>query len=208
MLRSARGLLGRSVEAADGRLGRVSDLCVDDSAWVVRHVVASTGRWPARRKVALPVASVSVTTPDGVAAAMNREAALDLREVPRCVPGHRRRRIELSRLRHWLTRWPPPVPGPHVAEAAALPRARETLVLEDQNVAPHLRSFNDLLGRRVQEADRRLGRVDDLIVDIDGWSVPHLVVRPGWWRRGEPVHVPAERVESLDDGSVEVRLGG
>ena len=45
MLIRARDLAGFSLEAADGDVGRVHDLQIDDQRWAVRDIVVDVGHW-------------------------------------------------------------------------------------------------------------------------------------------------------------------
>ncbi len=50
-LRSARGVLGSYVAAADGDIGHVHDLLIEDASWTIRHLVIDTRNWLAGRRV-------------------------------------------------------------------------------------------------------------------------------------------------------------
>lgn len=58
MLRSLEEILGYVLLAEDGDIGHVEDVLFDDHDWVVRYVVADTGKWISRKKVLLPRASI------------------------------------------------------------------------------------------------------------------------------------------------------
>ena len=62
MLRSMNDLEGLAVEAADGAIGHVKDLYLDDSAWVARYLVVETGSWLSSRRV--PISPISMGRPD------------------------------------------------------------------------------------------------------------------------------------------------
>ncbi|MHB0859050.1 MAG: PRC-barrel domain-containing protein [Anaerolineae bacterium] len=53
-LRSAREVIGYSIEATDDSSGKVADLVIDDQAWAVRYLVASTGRLLPGKHVLIP----------------------------------------------------------------------------------------------------------------------------------------------------------
>jgi sporulation protein YlmC with PRC-barrel domain len=50
-LRSAREVIGYYVAAADGDIGHVEDLLVDDADWMIRQLVIDTRNWLPGRKV-------------------------------------------------------------------------------------------------------------------------------------------------------------
>ena len=51
MLRSMSELTGCVLVATDGEIGRCRDFLFDDEAWVLRYMVADTGRWIPHRAV-------------------------------------------------------------------------------------------------------------------------------------------------------------
>src|SRR5256885_17215081 len=58
MLRRVDELLGFTIHAADGDIGRVHDLYFDDRRWTVRYLVVDTRHWlPGRRVLLSPAAA-------------------------------------------------------------------------------------------------------------------------------------------------------
>jgi PRC-barrel domain len=51
MLKKAKDILGFTLGAKDGEIGRVKDFYFDDQSWTVRYLVADTGKWLPQRKV-------------------------------------------------------------------------------------------------------------------------------------------------------------
>ena len=50
-LRSTSEVIGYYIEAADGELGHVEDLIVDDESWAIRYIVVDTANWWLGKKV-------------------------------------------------------------------------------------------------------------------------------------------------------------
>ncbi len=50
-LRSAKEVIGYSIEATDGEIGHVEDLLVEDGSWLIRYVVVDTKNWWPGKKV-------------------------------------------------------------------------------------------------------------------------------------------------------------
>lgn len=50
-LRSAREVMGYSIEATDGEVGHVEDLILEDESWTIRYAVVDTRNWLPGRKV-------------------------------------------------------------------------------------------------------------------------------------------------------------
>jgi len=53
MLRTSGELLRYDVEAADGRIGRLTDLLFDDQSWRIEHLVVDTGGFLRHHRVAI-----------------------------------------------------------------------------------------------------------------------------------------------------------
>ena len=51
MLRSLKILLGDTVVANDGDIGKVHDFYFHDDTWIIRYLVVDTGHWLPGRKV-------------------------------------------------------------------------------------------------------------------------------------------------------------
>ncbi len=58
-LRSARELIGYSVEANDGTVGEVTDLMIDGRTWTIREIVVECGHWYAGKKVVVSTDKVA-----------------------------------------------------------------------------------------------------------------------------------------------------
>jgi sporulation protein YlmC with PRC-barrel domain len=57
-LRSSEEVIGYSIQAADGRIGHVEDLRVDDRNWAVSDLVVDTRDWLPSKKVLVPPSAV------------------------------------------------------------------------------------------------------------------------------------------------------
>jgi hypothetical protein len=57
MLHDLKDLIGSSVTATDGEMGKARDFLFDDHSWLVSYLIVDVGTWFKRRGVVLPVAS-------------------------------------------------------------------------------------------------------------------------------------------------------
>lgn len=56
MLRVINEIVGYTLLAQDGEIGRCQDFLFDDRSWVVRYMVAKTAKWlPGRKVIVSPV---------------------------------------------------------------------------------------------------------------------------------------------------------
>ncbi len=51
MKRSVKGLVGYTMGATDGEIGKVKDFYFDDKTWTIRYLIVETGDWLYGRKV-------------------------------------------------------------------------------------------------------------------------------------------------------------
>jgi PRC-barrel domain protein len=53
-LRSTNAVIGHHIEAADGDIGHLEDLLIDDQTWAIRYLVVNTSNWWGGRRVLVP----------------------------------------------------------------------------------------------------------------------------------------------------------
>ena len=53
MLRSINEIIGYTLMATDGEIGKCDDFLFEDRPWIIRYAVAKTGNWLFDRKVLL-----------------------------------------------------------------------------------------------------------------------------------------------------------
>ena len=57
-LQSAQAITGYAIQAADGPIGHVTGLMVDDKSWAIRELVVETGHWYAGKEILISPARV------------------------------------------------------------------------------------------------------------------------------------------------------
>src|SRR5690349_6541754 len=62
MKRSAKNLIGFTMGATDGEIGKVKEFYFDDKTWTIRYLIVETGSWLFGRKVL--ISPQAVVTPD------------------------------------------------------------------------------------------------------------------------------------------------
>lgn len=58
MQQSVNNLVGYTISAKDGELGKVSEFYFDDHTWSIRYLVVETGSWLSERKVLIITANI------------------------------------------------------------------------------------------------------------------------------------------------------
>jgi hypothetical protein len=215
MLRSVEALVGFTISASDGDLGRVEALYFDDQHWTVRYFVVETGGWLADRRVL--ISPVSVRRPEWERRRL--PVALTTAEVQASPSVDTRRPIsrqyEIAFSRHYgiphywpgyLGALPYPLTPPRVSGAITneLQAHVEQQEIEDQ----HLRSTEDVRGYCLATTDGDLGHVDDFLVEDLTWRIRYLDVDTRNWWPGKHVLVAPEWIEAVSwgDSAVHVAL--
>jgi hypothetical protein len=205
MLRSVKAIIGYRLLASDGEIGSCSDFLFDDRDWVVRYMVADTGKWlPGRKVLIVPAAlgepdwhsqlfPVNLTRQQ-----IEHSPALDEHD-PVSRQYERDYREFLGYGLYWestagldaspdsegvLHPSPVAVPGTSPGEAAS--------------AQSHLRSVNEVRGYRVQGSDAELGVVEDFVADDQSWAIEWLVVDTHRWLPGRKVLVSPDWTEAVD----------
>lgn len=134
MLRNFNELIGYSIEAQDGQLGKVSDFYFDDYVWRVRYLIGEAGGWLTRKEILIsPAAIDSANAPEKTfPITLTREQVRNSPLVETGKPVSRETLDEMISYYGWPM-WP--------MELAAMPDL--ALSTDDD---PHLRSMRELIG--------------------------------------------------------------
>jgi hypothetical protein len=196
MLRSTKSILGYTLQASDGQIGRCKDFLFDDQTWTVRYLVADTGKWIPKRKVLIsPISVAGAQWKDHtVQVRLTRQQVADAPPLESDAPVSARHEVDLSRYYaypyYWLGDglWGP-APSPLVLSQEAMPF--EAPFDEDSAVShrgdDHLRSVDEVIGYEIETSDGSLGHVDDFSLDDDNWSLRYVVVKTRNWLPGRYV---------------------
>jgi hypothetical protein len=216
VLRSTKGLVGFTINASDGDIGRVEALYFDDQHWTVRYFVVDTSWWLTGRRVL--VSPVCVRRPDWERRRLPVALTKAQVEASPSVDTHRpiSRQFETAFSQYygipfyWPVPYvggppssvaPPSVPGRIANEIQAHLEQRE---VEDQ----HLRSTEDVRGYDLRATDGGLGHVEDFLVEDLTWRIRYLDVDTRNWWPSKHVLVAPEWIEdvSWQDAAVFVAL--
>jgi hypothetical protein len=210
---SSKALVGFTISATDGDIGRVETLYFDDQHWTVRYLVVDTGGWLTDRRVL--VSPVCVRQPQWrrrrLPVALTRAEVQASPSVDTHAPISRQYEIAFSQYygipHYWaasLGAPPYPLIAPEVAGAIAseLQAHVEQQEAEDQ----HLRSTEDVRGYRLRTTDGEIGHVEDFLIEDLTWRVRYLDVDTRNWWPGKHVLVAPEWIEGVSWGESAVHV--
>jgi hypothetical protein len=204
MLRSLQDVVGASMFATDGEIGKICSFLFDDRSWMICYLVVDVGSWLARRYV---VISVSVLDQpdwqDGtLRACLTKELVRDSPNVDTKKPVSRQQEIAMREYYGWPAYWDtginselPPV---------SLPAGRNFPVHTEED--PHLRSAEDLIGYEVWANDGVVAHLEHFIVDDASWHIGYLDVKTGDWLHSRSMLVPTRWVRSISWADHRVNL--
>lgn len=194
MLRSTKGLVGFTISASDGDLGRVEALYFDDQQWTVRYFVVETGGWLRGRRVL--ISPVCVRRPDWerrrLPVALTKAQVQGSPGVDTRGPIPRPFEIAFSDYYGIPSYWMP----------ARLPAEEAT--------DSHLRSTADVRGSVLRATDGTFGHVEDFLVEDLTWRIRYLDVDTRNWWPSKHVLIAPEWIEAVSwqDSAVHVALPG
>jgi hypothetical protein len=195
MLRSTSQLFGYTLEAKDGRIGKVNDFYLDDHVWRVRYLVAQTGGWLSRKEVLISPVALDAPHPGDNAfpILLTQEQIRNSPEVDTDKPVSRQMEEAMSLYYGWPSYWSMEPFALASASDVAVPQPAEAVGVPAGD--PHLRSIREMAGYHIRAEDREesIAEVRDFIVDHDDWTVKYIVARAEidqrefvlnpWWTR-------------------------
>jgi uncharacterized protein YrrD len=213
-------MIGFEVRTTDGDAGKVDDFYFEEEDWGVRYIVVDTGPWIFGRKVLISPEAIDDIQWQGkrVTTRLSRERIENSPEIDLAKPISRRNIDEIHGHYGWQAYWGGTVPmgrpaagpytGPvpdHTARGAGTgpegpgrgPGTGETAAQELQEREPRLHSVREVVGYALRAPDGEIGRVEELFVDEDDWTIHYLVAETSTWF-GKDVLIPIEQVASVD----------
>jgi hypothetical protein len=215
MLRSTKGIVGFTISASDGDIGRIEALCFDDQHWTVRYFVVDTSWWLTGRRVL--VSPVCVRRPDWerrrLPVALTKAQVQASPDVDTHRPISRQFEVAFSQYygipHYWPTYLeaasypltPPAVPGRVANEIQAHLEQQE---VEDR----HLRCIEEVRGYSLRATDGGLGHVEDFLVEELTWRIRYLDIDTRNWWPSKHVLIAPEWIEAVSwqDAAVHVAL--
>jgi len=208
MLRNIKEILGYTLQARDGEIGRCRDFLFDDENWAIRYMVAGTGKWLPGREVL--ISPISVEKPEWatkrLSVKLDREQIKSAPPLKEHMPVSRHYEKKLSHHYdlpyYWVGTglW-----GAHTMPPLLYPDSRGQANAEEEqssdNITPkdsHLRSVKEVTGYKLEAADGGIGNIEDFIMDDQIWRVRYVVVETGGWLPGRKVLVSPSWVDNID----------
>ena len=220
MLYNASALAGYALHATDGEIGSVEDFYFDDKAWIIRYLVADTGKWLPGRKVLLSPLSLGAVHLDGkkLDVKLTKDQVENSPDIDTHKPISRQNEIRFYNYYSYPYYWSGPSAWGPIALPSQLPeiqphmaKAEQREILSESETEAedyHLRSVSEIAGYYIKASDGEVGHVEDVLVDDKSWAVRYIVVDTKNWWPGRKVLVSPEWIKevSWNDSSVYIDL--
>jgi uncharacterized protein YrrD len=215
MKRNIYSLLGFSLSATDGEVGKVEEFYFDDQNWRIRYLIVKTGNWLSGRKVLIsPLAIVRSNWKDGsFPVNLTKEQIMHSPDIDTDKPVSLQHELSLSE--HYL--WQPYMDNgfyaPVFCEASnsEVLKKQAVIIKGSENNDPtddnlHLRSTRRIIGYHIHATDGEIGHVSDFIVDDESWKLVYLVVAAKSWFGNKKVLISVQDIREISLAESEVYI--
>jgi len=216
MRKNIDSMLGFSIMAVDGEMGKVRDIYFDDENWIIRYMVVQTGSWLLGRKVLISFASVKKVNFElsNFLVDLSCEQVRNSPDVDTEKPVYRQHEIELHEHYMLPAYW---INAPGVTwgidNYPILEEPENKEEKDKNNDAPeptennqHLRSVKQIEGYLIHATDGEIGHVKDFIVELDSWIITFLIVDTRNLLAGRKVLLPTKKIQRIEWADAEVYI--
>ncbi len=206
MQRNISSLIGYSLGATDGEIGKVDEFYFDDKNWSIRYLIVETGSWLNGRKVLIAPQSVKSTDSDAKEFFVNlsKELIKTSPDIDTDKPVSSQQEISLYGHYAW-DRYggggfyaggsAPFLNTPLIIDEKVFKEADNNDDRKDDDL--HLRSTNALTGYHIHATDGDIGHVNDFIIDDKTWEVLYFVIDTHNWFGGKKVLVNVKHITDI-----------
>ncbi|MEP6627536.1 MAG: PRC-barrel domain-containing protein [Ginsengibacter sp.] len=208
MQRNIKSLIGYSIRATDGEIGKVEEFYFDDNTWDIRYLIVKTGSWLFGRSVL--IAPVAVNTIDwgrmDFPVSLTKDQISNSPGTDLHKPVSHQHEIALYEHYAWQPYWNSGFYAGGqwgVMPAAPLfderiPKNGENEKMQREHNDMHLRSTERISGYHIHANDGEIGHVYDFIIDDESWKVSSIVVDTNNWIGGKKVLVRVKHIKEIN----------
>lgn len=203
MKRSLNELIGYSIQAEDGKKGKVYDMLFDDDTWIIRYLEADLGKLFSQKRVLIP----RIYLHEPIWEEKHFPIKLTVKKIEESpdmetdLPFSREYEKKLMEHYDLEPYWPVNVAAYSARKSMLDPdspiKTPQNSLSEDK-IETHLRSFNEIQGYAVHAIDLRFGHIDDLIIDDVDWQILFVIIETKnllpW---GKKVMLPIEIINKI-----------
>lgn len=206
MQRNVKSLIGFTIGATDGEIGKVDEFYFDDETWTIRYLIVKTGNWLFGRKVLISPAALKEPDWKNETFPVNltKEQIENSPDIDTDKPVSRQHEVALYN--HYS--WPYEAQiGTGFYGGMGLSGMMESRIPIEDSIAawnadhntgdPHLRSITEVKGNTIHATDGEIGEVEDFIIDDLTWSIRFLIIDTGKWFPGKKVLISPKWIKEI-----------
>lgn len=206
MQRNIYSVLGFSLHASDGLIGKVKEIYFDDQTWMIRYLIVETGSWLSNRKVLIsPTALMKSSREDGsFPVNLTKDQIRNSPDIDTDKPVSRQQEVALFGYYPWQPYW-----GSGFYAGGLMDTSGSGLVIDkaisteaDKNDKHadddlHLRSTYKITGYHIHATDGEIGHLTDFVFDDQSWRLIYIVVNTKNWLAKHRVLIPVEDIKEI-----------
>jgi sporulation protein YlmC with PRC-barrel domain len=210
MNRSLNSLIGYTIGASDGEIGKVKEFYFDDKTWTIRYLIVETGNWLSGRKVLIAAEMLLKPEWDKEIFRVNlsMEQVRNSPDIDTEQSVSRQEEIKWQRYYLHTSYW-----GngfyeggmPYYMHEVINDVPGKGLPQKSEHIS-HLRSTGKVTGYNIMATDGIIGEVKDFIVNDANWRIKFLVVDTGHWLPGKKVIISPKLIDEIDWATSEVSV--
>ena len=204
MQRNIKSLIGYSMEATDGDIGKVEDFYFEDSTWLIRYFILKTGNWFFNRKVLIsPQAIIKRDYVSGIFPVnLSKDQIRTSPDIDTDKPVSRQQDIQLYGHYAWQRNGSgfyaggsEAIDNDPIIDEKILKEADPNDKRSDDDL--HLRSAKKIIEYHIHASDGDFGHVIDFVFDDANWQIIYLVVGSDNWFGGKQFLIETGRVKEI-----------
>lgn len=206
MQRNVKSLIGFTMGATDGEIGKADDFYFDDESWTVRYLIVKTGGWLSGRKVLISPAALHAPhwEKESFPVNLSKSQIENSPDIDTDKPVSRQHEIELYH--HYAWPYFDRDGSGFYGGIGMMGMMDSRIPLEEQIEGgtegreqgdPHLRSVSELKGYSLHAIDGEIGEVEDFIIDDESWTIRYLVIDTGSFFPGKKVLIAPQWIRDI-----------
>jgi len=205
MLRSVNSMIGYSILARDGELGKVGEFVFENKVWTIRYFVVEAGGWLSSRKVLIsPIALGKLDWQlQTFLVNLTIEQIRNSPEIDTEKPVSRQLEADLFKHYQWPVYWGN---GFLMGSMSGMDsnsldiheriESKENSIAQQNEDNLHLHGTHTVMS--IHAVDGEIGHVEDYIVNSESWAITFLVVNTANWLPGKKVLISPQLINHLD----------
>ena len=203
---SINNLVGFTIGATDGDIGKVEEFYFDDTTWTIRYMIVITGGWLTGREVL--ISPEAILKPDWenkiLPVNLTRSQVKNSPDIDRAKPISRQEEEKLFAYYPWQSYYDAGLYSDGIGMMGTFPltpvvneNTEQEEVGKEPEVKTHLRSTHELRGYIIHATDGEIGKISDFIFNEQTWQINFIVVKTGNLFSGKKVLVSPSWIKEV-----------